>query len=99
VDFGPVNLEKKDKKRVSLAGGAAVLRVARIEPLVNANEIWATEDFKQVLEAGPTLYQAVALRPGGEDSTRGDAQFNIKKPGSAEDDSWIKLYRIAPRSG
>lgn len=85
LDFGPVKLEAQHG-RVALAGGTALLRAARIEPLVNAGETWATESFVTELQRGPSLYRAIELQGG----------LNIKKPGSNEDDTFIRAFRVGP---
>jgi class 3 adenylate cyclase len=94
ADFGSVQLKRRHKKRATLAGGEAVLRVARIEPRVTASEIWVTEEFKRELEKKPTLYSAVELRPE-EGRDEGQTHFNVRKPD--EGDILVKLYRITSR--
>jgi class 3 adenylate cyclase len=89
VDFGPVRLEVRNARRVELAGGAATLRVARMEPLVAPGEIWATEEFAEELASRPTLYGAVEIGGG----------VNLKKPNSREEDTLIRVYRVGPNLG
>ena len=88
VDFGPVKLEQQ-RAGVAVAGGTALLRVARVEPLVSASEIWATEEFVEELEKQPNLYRAVEIEGG----------LNIKKAGSSEEDTFIRAFRMGPRLG
>jgi class 3 adenylate cyclase len=95
ADFGSVQLRRGDKKRMSLAGGEAVRRVARIEPRVRVSEMWVTEEFKRELEKKPTLYRAMELRP---EQSEASSHFNVRKPDSGEADLFVKLYRIGPKS-
>jgi class 3 adenylate cyclase len=89
VDFGPVRLEVRSTQRVELAGGAATLRVARMEPLVSPGEIWATEEFAEALSNRPTLYGAVEI----------DGGMNLRKPNSREEDTLIRAFRVGPNLG
>jgi class 3 adenylate cyclase len=89
VDFGPVSLEVQNNQRVELGGGAATLRVARMEPLVLPGEIWATEEFAEELANRPTLYGAVEI----------DGGVNLKKPNSREEDTFIRVFRVGPNLG
>jgi class 3 adenylate cyclase len=75
--------------RPEIAGGAAMLAVARVEPLVEAGQIWATEEFRQQFAERPSLWRTVALKP-----PQGEELFNAKKAGSSEDDLWVRLYRL-----
>jgi hypothetical protein len=86
LDYGPVRMRSIQK--LTVAGGAGLLRVARLEPRVRASEIWSTDDFKRELEKTPTLYEAKEI-PGG---------VNLKKLGSEEDDSFISAFRLGPKS-
>jgi hypothetical protein len=95
VDFGPVKLKRRRRRKETLAGGHALWRVVRIEPLVAPGEIWGTEEFKQQLEKGTSLYGAAPVEPEAPSS---DGAFNIKKPGGDGPDTFVRLYRIAPRA-
>ncbi|HXJ81840.1 MAG TPA: hypothetical protein VMS64_24550 [Candidatus Methylomirabilis sp.] len=72
-----------------IAGGEAILSVARVEPYVEPGQIWATEDFWRQLSGRPSLWRATPLRApdGGE-------RFNVKKEGGTEPDLWMRLYRL-----
>ena len=72
-----------------IAGGDAVLCVARVEPHVEPGQIWATEEFRHELSQKPSLWRTtrVPARDGGD-------RFNVKKAGSAEPDLWVRLYRL-----
>jgi class 3 adenylate cyclase len=89
VDFGPVKLEVQGARRTELAGGSAILRVARMEPLVFPGEIWATDEFKEELAKRPSLYGAVEIEGG----------LNLKKPRSREEEAFIRVYRIGANTG
>ncbi len=72
-----------------IAGGDAVLCVARVEPRVEPGQIWATEEFRQQLLQKPSLWRTTpVLGPDDED------RFNVKKEGRAEPDLWVRLYRL-----
>ena len=73
----------------TIAGGDAVLCASRVEPTVEPGQIWATEEFRQQLLQRPSLWRTVAVAGPG-----GDPRFNVKKPGSAEGDLWVQLYRL-----
>ena len=76
-------------QRTVIVGGDAILCAARVEPLVEPGQIWATEDFRQQFLERPSLWRTAAVQtPDGGD------RFNIKKPGSPEPDAWMCLYRL-----
>jgi hypothetical protein len=72
-----------------IAGGDAILCVARVEPHVAPGQIWATHEFRQQLSQRPSLWRATSL-PGPDGSDR----FNVKKEGGTEPDLWVRLYRL-----
>ena len=75
--------------RTVVVGGAAILCAARVEPLVEPGQIWATEEFRQQFLQRPSLWRTTLLAaPGGEDL------FNVKKPATDEPDLWVRLYRL-----
>ncbi len=96
LDHGPVRLGEGPDGRMMVVGGEPLRRAARIEPHVTAGEIWATEEFRQALESGPTRYHA-SLIPPAPGVTGPAGATNVKKPGSNEPDIWVRLYRIEPR--
>jgi class 3 adenylate cyclase len=72
-----------------IVGGGAILCAARVEPLVEGGQIWATEEFRQQFLQRPSLWRTSPVPgPGGEQL------FNIRKRGSQEPDSWVRLYRL-----
>jgi class 3 adenylate cyclase len=73
----------------SICGGTAILGATRIEPHVAPGQIWATEEFRQVLVARPSLWRMTQITsPDGAD------RFNVKKEGRLEPDLWVCLYRL-----
>jgi hypothetical protein len=69
--------------------------VARIEPLVEPSQIWVTERFKDALEQAPSFYRAEPIEPGVRSELRSaDGAFNVKKPGSTEEDELLLLFRV-----
>lgn len=98
IDHGSVNLSPEAGSGGVLSGAPFRL-AARLEPHVTPNEIWVTEAFKEAIERGPSLYQAVPI-PG--DQQQGESwaggRLNIRKQASREPDQWIRVYRIEDRS-
>lgn len=73
----------------SLLGGEAILAAARVEPIVEPGQIWATEEFRQQFLERPSLWRTMPLAGPGDDDL-----FNVKKKGSDEPDAWVRLYRL-----
>jgi len=90
LHYGPVQTDRRGaNQRTVIVGGDAILCAARVEPLVEPGQIWATEDFRQQFLERPSLWRTTAVQaPDGGD------RFNIKKPGSPEPDTWMCLYRL-----
>jgi hypothetical protein len=77
------------RRCAGIVGGDAILCTARVEPIVEPGQIWATEEFRQQLLERPSLWRTVAVpAPGGGN------RFNVKKEGSIEPDLWVHLYRL-----
>jgi class 3 adenylate cyclase len=72
-----------------IAGGEAVLCAARVEPLVEPGQVWATDEFLQRLQERPSLWRAAPIDP-----PNGDARFNVSKGSSGEPDLFVRLYRL-----
>ena len=92
LHYGAVQTRQRDTDLEHvIVGGDAVLAASRIEPHVEGGQIWATEEFRQQLLQRPSLWRTVPLAPphGGADD-----RHNVKKPGSAEGDLWVRLYRL-----
>jgi hypothetical protein len=73
----------------AIVGGNAIRCASRVEPHVLPGQIWATEEFRQILVERPSLWRTTALTtPDGGD------RFNVKKQGRPEPDLWVRLYRL-----
>jgi class 3 adenylate cyclase len=90
LHYGEVQTSRNDADLSTvIAGGEAILCAARVEPLVEPGQIWATEEFRQQFLERPSLWRtALVAAPGG------DELFNVKKKGSSEPDAWMRLYRL-----
>ena len=90
LHYGPVQTDRRGaSQRTVIVGGDAILCAARVEPRVEAGQIWATEEFRQQFLERPSLWRTSPLQaPDGGD------RFNVKKPGSSEPDVWMCLYRL-----
>ena len=90
LHHGTVHTRQRDTDPGSIiVGGDSILCAARVEPVVEPGQIWATEEFRQQLLQRPSLWRTTAL-PG----PAGDNRFNVKKPGGTEPDLWVRLYRL-----
>ncbi len=78
-----------DEGGPEIVGGDAILWAARVEPLVEPGQIWATGAFREQFLERPSLWRTTPLVPPG-----GAEQFNVKKKGSDEPDAWTHLYRL-----
>jgi hypothetical protein len=102
IDFGPIGLERDAAGTpIGVRRGHDVLRnVARIEPLVEPSQVWVTERFKEALERTPSFYRAEPIDAGVRATVRApDGRFNVKKPGSTEEDHLLRLFRIVEPGG
>jgi class 3 adenylate cyclase len=73
----------------AVVGGSAILCASRVEPHVLPGQIWATEEFRQVLVERPSLWRTTEVIP-----PEGGDLFNVKKEGKSEPDMWVRLYRL-----
>jgi class 3 adenylate cyclase len=90
LHYGEVHTRQCDADlSTEIAGGDAILCSARVEPLVEPGQIWATEEFRQQFLERPSLWRTSLLT-----SPSGEELFNVKKKGSQEPDSWMRLYRL-----
>jgi hypothetical protein len=97
MDYGRVGLERnRSGEAVAVRRGFSVLRnVARIEPLVEPSQIWVTERFKDALEQAPSFYRVELIGPDVRPEVRSaDGAFNVRKPGSTEEDELVRLFRV-----
>ena len=90
LHYGEVRMRQRDADlRTIIVGGDAILCAARVEPLVQPGQIWATEAFREQFLQRPSLWRTIPVpAPDGEDL------FNVSKPGTKEPDLWIRLYRL-----
>jgi class 3 adenylate cyclase len=90
LHYGEVQLQPAiGAEPPAIVGGSAILCASRVEPHVQPGQIWATEEFRQVLVERPSLWRTTALTtPEGSD------RFNVKKEGRSEPDLWVRLYRL-----
>ncbi len=71
----------------SVVGGAAILCAARVEPIVEPGQIWATEEFRQQFLQRPSLWRTAPIAaPSGADA------FDVGKAGEPE--LRVSLYRL-----
>jgi class 3 adenylate cyclase len=90
LHYGEVQMQPgADEEPPTIVGGSAILTATRVEPHVSPGQIWATEEFRQVLAERPSLWRTshVSAPDGGE-------MFNVKKEGRAEPDLLVRLYRL-----
>ena len=75
--------------RTIIVGGEAILCAARVEPMVEPGQIWATEAFREQFLQRPSLWRTTLVpAPNGQDL------FNVSKPGTKEPALWVRLYRL-----
>jgi class 3 adenylate cyclase len=96
LDFGPVTIKRGGGDTV--ASGAPLRTVARIEPHVTPNEIWSTESFRRALERTASMFEAREIGSGEPSAAWRDGYLNIRKPGSQEPDTHIKVFRVTGKS-
>ena len=90
LHYGDVHTrERETDLRNVIVGGEAVLCAARVEPIVEPGQIWATEEFRQQFVQRPSLWRTTPLS-----TPAGDTRFNVRKEGSLEPDMWVRLYRL-----
>ncbi len=90
LHYGEVHTRQRDTDlRTVIVGGDAILCAARVEPIVEPGQIWATEEFRQQFLQRPSLWRTTAVP-----TAAGDNLFNIRKPGTLEPDLWVRLYRL-----
>jgi class 3 adenylate cyclase len=90
LHYGEVQMQPgAGDARPTVVGGSAVLCASRVEPYVMPGQIWATEEFRQVLEQRPSLWRTTEVT-----APDGGARFNVRKEGRTEPDMWVRLYRL-----
>jgi class 3 adenylate cyclase len=90
LHYGTVQTRRREPDpRPLIVGGDAILCAARVEPVVEPGQIWATDEFREQLHERPSLWRTTTLA-----SSHADGRFNVRKDGSAEPDLWVRLYRL-----
>ena len=90
LHYGDVQTRQRDTDLSTvIVGGEAILCAARVEPLVEPGQVWATEDFRQQFLQRPSLWRTVPVA-----ATGGQELHNLRKPGTPEPDLWVRLYRL-----
>ncbi|MCE9658929.1 MAG: hypothetical protein K8R60_10245 [Burkholderiales bacterium] len=90
LHHGEVQTRQGDAdEKAEIVGGEAILCAARVEPIVEPGQIWATEAFRAQFMERPSLWRTSPLAAPG-----GDELFNVRKKGSSEPDSWLRLFRL-----
>jgi len=90
LHYGQVQLQPSTgAEPPAIVGGSAILCASRVEPYVLPGQIWATEEFRQVLVERPSLWRTTAVT-----TPDGSERFNVKKEGRSEPDLWVRLYRL-----
>ncbi len=90
LHYGEVHTRERDiDLRLAVVGGTAILGAARVEPVVEPGQIWATEEFREQFSQRPSLWRTTPLRP-----TSGGELFNVTKKGSTEPELWVRLHRL-----
>lgn len=78
-----------DPAAAQIVGGEGVLCAARVEPVVEPGQIWATDQFRERLLERPSLWRTVPL-----EASPAEPRFDVAKPGSGEPEFWVRLYRL-----
>jgi hypothetical protein len=90
LHHGEVRTRERDSDlRLAVVGGSAILCAARVEPVVEPGEIWATEEFRVQFLQRPSLWRTTPLLPPA-----GGDLFNVSKKGSTEPALWVRLHRL-----
>jgi Adenylate cyclase, family 3 (some proteins contain HAMP domain) len=89
LHYGPVRTRSSTNGHgATIVGGDAILCAARVEPIVEPGQIWATEEFREQLQLRPSLWRTTAIP-----TSNGDDRVNVKKNGG-EPDLWVRLFRL-----
>jgi class 3 adenylate cyclase len=90
LHYGTVQTRQRDTDlAILIVGGDAVLCAARVEPVVEPGQVWATEEFRQQLQERPSLWRTIPIA-----GTGADQRFNVSKSGQGEPELWVRLYRL-----
>ena len=90
LHYGPVRTRPSSNGHGAvIVGGDAILCASRVEPIVEAGQIWATEEFREQLLLRPSLWRTTAIP-----TSNGDERINVRKNGGSEPDLWVRLFRL-----
>jgi len=89
LHHGEVQTRRTEDGTLVLAGGEAVLCVVRVEPHVEAGQMWATDEFRDELAKVPSLWRTTPIA-----GFNGDGLVNVKKSHTGEPDIWVRLHRL-----
>ena len=90
LHYGPVRTRPSSNGHGAvIVGGDAILCASRVEPIVEAGQIWATEEFREQLLLRPSLWRTTAIP-----TSNGDERVNVRKNGGSEPDLWVRLFRL-----
>jgi hypothetical protein len=90
LHYGEVQLQSgPDDEPPTIVGGNGILTAARVEPHVSPGQIWATEEFRQVLAERPSLWRTSPVT-----TPEGAQTFNVRKADRSEPDLWVRLFRL-----
>ncbi len=90
LHHGEVQTRERDLDlRRAIVGGTAILVAARVEPVVEPGQIWATEEFREQFVQRPSLWRTSPLWPAS-----GGELFNVSKKGADEPPLWVRLHRL-----
>jgi len=95
LDCGPMTIEGRPEGGGVGMTGSPFLVSARVEPLVEANQIWCTEAFRKELERGVNIYEVVDLAedlPPSLVAKKTEEGFSIGKQGQKE--LKMRLFRL-----
>jgi class 3 adenylate cyclase len=90
LHYGEVRTREREVDlRLMVVGGTAILCAARVEPVVEPGQIWATDEFREQFLQRPSLWRTTPLQ-----TASGSDLFNVSKKGSTEPDLWLRLHRL-----
>ena len=75
--------------RTIIVGGEAILCAARVEPIVEPGQIWATEEFREQFIQRPSLWRTIPVPAPTAVATASTSASREQEP-----DLWVRLYRL-----
>jgi class 3 adenylate cyclase len=90
LHYGEVQTRQRDSDlRMVIVGGDAILCAARVEPIVEPGQIWATEQFRDQFLQRPSLWRTVPVSTASD-----EGRLNVSKTHTGEPDMWVRLFRL-----